>query len=167
MPATYEPIATNTLGSASSSITFSSIPGTYTDLILVFVGAQTSTAQGDLQFRFNSDTGSNYSRTILSGNGTTASSNRSSDLTFFRGEATSYPDTVTGGTNQILHLMNYSNTTTNKTILFRGNSAASGTDLTAGLWRSTSAITAIECYMSDSATLKAGSMFTLYGIKSA
>ena len=164
MTATYDCIATTTLGSALSTISFTSISGSYTDLVLVFVGAQTNNAQGDLQFRFNSDTGSNYSRTILSGNGTTASSNRSSSVTFFRGEATSYPDTVDGGTVQILQLMNYSNTTTYKTVLFRGNSAASGTDATVGLWRSTSAITAIECYI-DTGTLKSGSMFTLYGIK--
>ena len=167
MATTYEPIATTTLGSAQSSVTFSAISGSFTDLILVFVGAQTSTAQGDLNFRFNSDTGTNYSRTILYGSGSAAGSTRSTNASNFRVEVYSYPDTATGGTNQILHLMNYSNTTTYKSILARGNSAASGVDATVGLWRSTSAITAIECYMDSSATLKAGSMFTLYGIASA
>ena len=64
MPNTYEPIATNTLGSAASSVTFSSIPSTYTDLIVVMNYAN-STGLADVFFRFNGDTGSNYSDTIL------------------------------------------------------------------------------------------------------
>jgi len=164
MTATYDCIATTTLGSALSTISFTSISGSYTDLVLVFVGAQTNNAQGDLQFRFNSDTGTNYSRTILYGSGSAAGSTRSTDNTFFRVNTYSYPDTVDGGTTQILNIMNYSNATTYKTVLARGNSAASGLDATVGIWRNTSAITAIECYI-DTGTLKSGSMFTLYGIK--
>jgi hypothetical protein len=76
MPAgnTYESIATQTLGSSSGSITFSSIPSTYTDLVIVFSGTTAALVAVDIQF--NGDTSTNYSRTIISGNGSTASSDR-------------------------------------------------------------------------------------------
>ena len=74
-----------------------------------------------------------------------------------------------GGSVQILQLMNYSNTTTYKTILSRTNAAANGVDATVGLWRSTSAITSIEIGKNSgmSGTFQIGSTFTLYGIKAA
>ncbi len=62
MPATYEPLATTTLGSAASSVTFSSISGSYTDLVVVFSGTAGG-GNSNLILTFNSDTGSNYSWT--------------------------------------------------------------------------------------------------------
>jgi hypothetical protein len=81
MPAgnTYEAIATQTLGSAAASVTFSSIPGTYTDLVLVVAGTLT-TGTENIVMQFNGDTGSNYSVTSLLGDGSTASSFRSSNI---------------------------------------------------------------------------------------
>ena len=73
MPATYEPIATTTLGSAASSITFSSIAGTYTDLRVVFT-PQGATAGVSAYLEFNGISTTTYSETYLQGNGTTASS---------------------------------------------------------------------------------------------
>lgn len=75
MTATYESIETTTLGSAAANITFSSIPSTYTDLVVVYT-LKAETASADIYMRFNSDSGSNYSNTILWGNGTSAGSNR-------------------------------------------------------------------------------------------
>jgi hypothetical protein len=61
MPTTYEPIQTTAFTSATASYTFSSIPSTYTDLVIVFVGQQNSTFSGrNLNIQFNGDTGSNY-----------------------------------------------------------------------------------------------------------
>jgi hypothetical protein len=62
--------------------------------------------------------------------------------------------------------MNYSNTTTNKTALIRGNNAALFTDATVGVWRSTAAITSITL-ASDGAAFDSGSTFNLYGIAAA
>ena len=59
LPSTMTPIATNTLTAVASSVTFSSIPSTYTDLVLVLQGSFDSA--DDVRFRFNGDTGSNYS----------------------------------------------------------------------------------------------------------
>ena len=75
MASTYQPIATNTLGSAAASVTFSSISGAYTDLVLI-MNAGSSTTNADVDINVNGDTGANYSRTILYGTGSTAGSTR-------------------------------------------------------------------------------------------
>jgi hypothetical protein len=72
MPATYEPIATTTLGTATGSITFSSITSAYTDLRVVVNAIGTAT--GDPWFRLNSIFASSYSYTEIGGNGASASS---------------------------------------------------------------------------------------------
>ena len=162
MPAgsTYTPIATTTLGSDTANVTFSSISGSYTDLILIVNGGIAT--QGPLNIQVNSDTGNNYSYTRLYGNGTTATSDRFSnkpnfDLGFF-------PNSLDN--NSIIHFMNYSNSTTFKTVVNRWNSTGFAAAVV-GLWRSTSAITSIKLYNESPYNLKAGSTFTLYGIASA
>lgn len=163
---TYEPIATQTLGSAVATVTFSSIPSTYTDIILVSVPI--SAAAQDMYFRINGDSGTNYSRVILYGTGSAAGSTLASNQTLGMANYYGNPDPVTKS-NQTLHFMNYSNSTTYKSILVRANNAAGGTDAMLNLWRSTSAITSIELRVSPSATVNfsTGSVFTLYGIKAA
>lgn len=160
---TYSPIATTTLGSSASSYTFTSIPGTYTDLIII--GQIKGTASTYLNVRFNSDTGSNYSRTILSGNGSTLISDRRSNQTAI---ATDYNETIQTNFNYttILQINNYSNSTTYKTLLGRPNNAATGVGASVGLWRSTSAITSVSL-VADSSAFDTGTTFTLYGIAAA
>jgi hypothetical protein len=165
--ATYEPIATNTLGSNTSLITFSSISGSYTDLILVVNGGTVSI--NDIYFRVNGDTASNYSYTTLTGDGTTISSLRTSGSNLASADYYGSPNTIVGASMQTLQFMNYSNTTTYKTILVRANRSNSGLDAIVNLWRSTSAITSIElrCATNAGVNFLAGSTFTLYGIASA
>lgn len=160
MPATYEPIATTTLGSAASSVTFSSISGSYTDLVLVINGTVTGGVAATLQF--NGDTGSNYSQTNLYGDGSSAGSGRQSSIT-------SAPAGSLGTTqsNTIIQIMNYSNTTTYKTVLSRGSNTTGFAIARVNLWRSTSAITSIVCALTSSADYNSGTMLTLYGIKAA
>jgi hypothetical protein len=159
---TYSPIATTTLGSAQSSVTFSSISGTYTDLIMV-CNIKGTTAI-DVKINFNSDTGTNYSNTYLTGNGSAASSGRRSNVAYFQPENNGYV-TTTLEQNMIIHFMNYSNTTTYKTALARANNASTGLDAFVNLWRSTSAITSIALAKIAGGDLDTGSTFTLYGIK--
>ena len=73
---TYTPIRTQTLSSVTASVTFSSLPQDYTDLILVINGGHNSTLGYGLNVRLNNDTGSNYSSTALRGNGSIADSFR-------------------------------------------------------------------------------------------
>jgi hypothetical protein len=164
---TYEPIATQTLGSAQTTITFGSISGSYTDLVLVANWAQS--AVGSCSIRFNSDSGSNYSFTELRGNGSAASSTRLSNAAQSWWAYNVFPDTSYTA-NAIISIQNYSNATTYKTFLSRANANSgsfAGTSAIVGLWRSTSAITSIELDIDGSATYNTGSTFTLYGISAA
>ena len=162
--ATYEPIATTTLGTAATSYTFSSISGSYTDLVLVITG-NTNNPTNPV-FQFNGDTGTNYSSTFLSGNGTSATSGRTSSLSVLNPTNQGY---MTSTSNAVLisNIMNYSNTTTYKTVVSRSNAAATGTDATVGLWRNTAAITSITILTNSANTFSVGNTFTLYGIKAA
>lgn len=161
MPAgsTYSTIATQTLGSSASSVTFSSIPSTYTDLVLISNASMTSGQFAYLYF--NSDTGSNYSRTELIGTGTSAGSFAAANLIPFNFGGTS------GQSMNRLNVMNYSNTTTFKTVLWRNDRADDATLAGVGLWRSTSAINTLALTGFSTATFVAGSTFTLYGIAAA
>ena len=164
MAATYTPIATTTLGSANNSVTFSSISGSYTDLVLIYSGTTTNNNQ-NLAIQFNSDTATNYSETELYGNGTTAGSGRRSSLSqiFLNEQGGS-----SGQTTVVTNVMNYANTTTYKTALTRYGTAGGGPETNVGLWRSTSAITAIKIFLNGGTeTFTAGSTFTLYGIANA
>jgi hypothetical protein len=167
MTATYDKIATHTLPSATSSYSFTSIASTYTDLILI-VGNTLTTVNGyGFTFGVNGDTGTNYSGTILGGNGSSAGSARytsiSNTSTYFTGYYSGLSTTDAGVS--ILQFQNYSNTTTNKTVLARGNSASKHAEASVWLWRSTSAINQITIYSQSGSNMAAGVTFTLYGIK--
>lgn len=161
MPRTYEPIATNTLGSAAASVTFSSITATYTDLVIIYSGNQVT--QDNFTLQFNSDTATNYSATTLYGDGSSAASQRFSSTPSIYGPILD----ATTQSNLISQIQNYSNTTTYKTTIIRGNSSSFRTTATVGLWRSTSAITSVKCQILGGSNFNTGSTFTLYGIKAA
>ena len=160
MPATYEPIATQTLGSAAASVTFSSISGTYTDLVLI-VNASLASGAASTLMRYNSDSGNNYSGTRLIGDGSSASSQRTTnannnDIGYFN----------TSMCASIVSIQNYSSTTTYKTCLVRANTS----EYVFGqvqMWRNTAAVTSINITNSSAVNFNAGSTFTLYGIKAA
>lgn len=162
MASTYTPIATYTVsGSSTSNYTFSSIPSTYTDLVLIANMAETPSL-GSFVYRVNSDSGSNYSTTYIDGNGTSATSGRYTSQTEARG---TYEGVGTGFGTYILNFQNYANTTTYKTMLTRASGAAVAAETTVSLWRSTSAINSITLYAGQN--FASGSTFTLYGIKAA
>jgi hypothetical protein len=166
MAKTYEPITTYTLSSATNAITFSSIPQTYTDLVLV-VNAKSVDAVDNLDAKVGNETvdsGSNYSRTYLTGDGSGAASGRATTQSFARFTYSGYTSSTQTG-NQIIHFMNYSNTTTYKTMLNRANNAGYNVETLVNLWRSTSAINIIT--LNGGSNFQSGSTFTLYGIKAA
>lgn len=159
MAITYEPIATQTLGSAASTVTFSSISGTYTDLVFIYSGAGSGNA--DLYMQFNGDTGNNYSRTYMFGDGsTTGSARQTNTYGIFWGYQT------TGIQNARVNIMNYSNSTTYKTTLGVEAIPSIAIAPIVGLWRNTAAITSILVGAAG-ATFSTGTTFTLYGIKAA
>ena len=166
MTATYSTIDTYTIPSNVASYTFASIPQTYTDLILIANVAGTGGSDLEVVFGFNSlNTNSIYSHIMLWGDG-------SSDGTFKQSvQPKSYIDyyggmnTTLANTLNMLHFMNYSNTTTNKTVLLRSSQGPSGCDTGLFVSRSTAAINQIRFKPVNSALLLAGSTLTLYGIK--
>lgn len=161
--ATEIAIATQTLSSTASSITFSSIPSTYTDLRLVIVASLTS-GNDNLGLQFNSDTATNYSFTTLGGTGALAQSARGTSVTTIdfndRGSMSTQLSTFTSD------VFSYAGSTYKTTLNTTSNDKnGSGTvERTVGLWRSTSAITSIKIFTFSATTMAIGTTATLYGI---
>jgi hypothetical protein len=153
---TYVALKQTTVDIATPSVTFTSIPQGYTDLVVVING--TSSAGSELQYRLNGDTTSKYSFTQLYGDGSSAGSSRGSDRTIGR-----LGSTRTTGNVHIGHFQNYSNSTTNKTVLSRESTAGSIVQAFVGLWRQTAAITSIE-FLAETGNFDSGITFNLYGI---
>jgi hypothetical protein len=162
---TYTPIARQVLTSATASVSFdlTGISG-YTDLVLV---ANTIIASGstfpECSLRFNNDTTTKYSNLYLLGTGSSVISGRGSDYNYadcgYLSANSGFPNT------RIINIMNYSNTTTNKTIVSRASSVNGGQVIAyANLWRNTAAINSITVF-TQSGNYAAGSTFSLYGIK--
>lgn len=162
MPSTYDKIATQTLGSTQSTITFSSITGTYTDLVIISSALSAGSSE-TIMLRLNGDSGNNYSFTYLYGNGSSASSGRASSVSFAVGGSA----TATNAAINIVNIMNYSNSTTYKTVLDRRGNASLYTFTDVSLWRNTAAITSLTLQPENSQSFASGSTFTLYGIKAA
>ena len=168
---TYQALLTQTLSTAASSITFSSIPQGYTDLRLVIQtkGSTTSSASV-LSMQFNLDTTSNYSVTRLLGSGTAATSDRFSNQSLIDCGYILDSQSTPWGISTI-DVFNYANTTTYKTSLIRWNTTGNSNYVAAvvGLWRKTpEAINRIDLNLTNaSSTFSIGSTFTIYGIQSA
>jgi hypothetical protein len=155
---TYTPLANLTLGSAASSVTFSSISGAYRDLIVVFAG--TRTGNNNVLVRVNSDTGSNYSYVGAMSNASTSFSSAATSNQFvstFAGLQTS------AQLNVIWQFMDYSATDKHKTVLTRFSQTGSEVAMLAGRWANTAAITSIQVFAGNN-DFGSGSTFALYGI---
>ncbi len=165
MPATYEPIATTTLSTATATVTFSSIPSTYTDLL--FIGQVKATAGGEqVHIQFNNSTASGpYSFAYLYGNGSTAGSSRQASSN--RINIGNSSTTTTFDNIFIIHINNYTNTSVYKNALYRSNNSSLNVETGIGLWQDTSAINRVDFKLTGSQTYASGSTFTLYGIKAA
>jgi hypothetical protein len=170
MPVTYEPIATATIATDGQGWDFTSIPSTYTDLRLVVYGRSTfsSNTFGGAG-RFNNDSGTNYSWVRLFSDGNAQSQRQTNSDTFGVGEMPAANSTANIFGQTVIDIMNYSNTTTFKTVLVRTSTmtSTSYTFTYVNLWRNTAAINRIVFGTASLSGMKAGSMATLYGIKAA
>lgn len=163
---TYEPIATTVLGTATSSVTFSSISGSYTDLVLIVNAKQASTPGRWLTCRLNSDTGSNYCYVNLEGGGTSATSYK--EISQTRGALIFNGTNATNFGSVVVNFTNYSNTTTFKNWLTKGGTANAAVEGVYGVWKSTAAINSILITLEGSGqNFEVGSSFTIYGIAAA
>jgi hypothetical protein len=154
---TYTALANITLGSSASSVTFSSIPATYRDLIFVVSGT-VSTANACYLY-FNADEADTlYSRVLMYGDGSSALSLSRSDHNIL--------EMGTVQTTAIAQVMDYSATDKHKTSLSRGGPANALTLGQASRWANTAAITTAKIKTSGAFTFQTGTTFALYGIAS-
>jgi hypothetical protein len=110
----------------------------------------------------NADTGSSYSSTSIKTNGSSIVTDR--DASHSNGITTN-PNGFINQSLIISYFMNYSNTTTYKTVLSRANTVDNQSGMTVDCWRNTNAVTSLVAWSTASYIFLAGSVFTLYGIK--
>jgi len=157
-------LANTTVGS-SATVTFGSIPATYRDLrIIIRVGGTTSTGSG---ITFNSDTNysGNYSRVVMTGNGSSASSFANSGA----GNPAANHDAGALRTDGqlIIDILDYSATDKHKTLIARQDAAGNEATALALRWGSTSAVTSIMLATDSGSGLSSATTVALYGIVSA
>jgi hypothetical protein len=157
MTATYTPLANVTLGSATSTLTFSSIPNTYRDLVIVASYAFPGAVGIEVYLRLNGDSG-NGSLQGVAGSGTSTAAFTSLSVCLSR----SFGGNTTRSTS-VAHIFDYAQTNKQKTVLVRCDDPIAKTEALAQRWASTTAVTSFTITVPGS-TFVAGSTFSLYGI---
>jgi len=159
---TYVALATTTLPSATATVTFSSIPATYRDLVLVIDGQQSNSGGSEVVMQINGDGSSSYTNVRMNGNGTNTSSASYTETFITLAQATRGVRFTT-----VTSIMDYSATDKHKTVLSRGNQGGGGDGVgaIAGRWPSTSAVTSIAAKNYFGENFDAGTTFSLYGIE--
>lgn len=170
MASTFTPIATTTVGSATPSVTFSSL-GAYTDLFISCSVFPDTTTSRYLTLRFNGDTGNNYNdnETAVVSTGGEAGHDDNAPWNYISGYGAMLNDSTTAYPMlSKINIMNYGNTTTYKTLIFTSDQSKTGgaSYSGVGMWRSTSAITSVSL-ISSSYNFGTNSTFSIYGIKAA
>lgn len=168
LSSSFESIATTTLGSANSTITFSSIPSTYTHLQIRALSLSAS-GTPELAIQFNNDTGTSYSQHALYGNGASAGAYGAATQPFMITWQGAGGSTTNPGAN-IIDILDYANTNKHKTmrsLTGRDNNGSGTVSLNSGGWLSTSAISTIVIKTQTGVNFAQYSSFALYGIKGA
>jgi hypothetical protein len=169
-PTSFESIQTVTLSGSQSSIEFTSIPATYKHLQIRQI-SRTSRAVSItyLKMEFNGSAGSDYSYHALIGDGSTTSTDRTTNdafVTLLRSTGTSATSGIFGA--MVIDILDYANTNKYKTTRTLGGADLNGSGeivFQSGLWRSTNAITSIKFTEATGANFVQYSSFALYGIK--
>lgn len=166
MPATYEPIATTTTTGVVSNISFTGIPATYTHLrTIVYAKANSSAGTG---FRFNNDSGSNYSYCVLYVSGTTVGGDAGTSGADATAPVTANLDSTPWQTI-ICDVFNYSGSTFKPVLITTaGSNLGTGyAERISNLYRSTTAINRLDFFFTGAQNFTIGTTITLYGIKAA
>jgi hypothetical protein len=168
----FESIATVSVTAAggASSVDFTSIPGTFQHLQIRAIARSTAAATGlDGVFaQFNSDTGSNYARHNLIGDGASATASAATSTTVLVfGQIPKNNETANRFGAFVCDILDYANTnkyTTTRSLLGTDLNGSGQVRFTSGLWQNTAAITSIKL-TSETNNLAQYSHFALYGIK--
>jgi hypothetical protein len=162
MATAITPLANLTLGSSATSMTFSSIVGTYRDLYLVCTYTN-ATADGDyIAIKLNADSGSTYSTVTLSGSGSAATSSQYTNSSLGWITVNGGFDTTRG--NLTVNFLDYAQTDKHKVWYSRNGTSTRGVEAIMGRWNSTAAITSVQVYSVNGWSFAAGSTFALYGV---
>lgn len=156
----YIPLATITLPSTSTSVTFSNFPtnGTYTNLVLVINARNTGSLSG-IELNFNNDANaSNYYRIYMSAQGSTLSGSTDNTLTQF--VFSNAEDSV-----NTMHIFDYSDTSKPTSFLTDQGLSEWGVRLYGGRWQNNAAVSSIKIYDVSGTSFTTGSIFSLYGVK--
>ena len=170
LPGDFESIATTTVGSGNAaSVTFSSIPQTFTHLQLRILMRGSSGSQNAGFVRFNSDSANNYVNHQLFGNGSTITSNGGSSV------SGCYIQKIPGSSDAascfgvaVMDILDYKNTNKYTTTRYLGGDDLNGAGfafLGSGLWLNTAAITSINIVTDGGGDFVQYSHFALYGIR--
>jgi hypothetical protein len=170
-PTSYESIQTTTVGSGgTATITFSSIPATFTHLQIRIMARLSTTTSGG-RVTFNSDTGANYSRHYLYGTGASAIAGgnaNASNIDIVEATLSSASASIFG--INVIDILDYANTNKYKTLRSLAGTDINGTggsiNLYSGSWRNTAAISTITIVPQTGSYVEYSS-FALYGIKGA
>ena len=159
----YIPLGTITLSASASEVIFSGIPASlngqsFRDLVLVFAGDGTS-GGADIAIQLNGDTGNNYNRIFMIGNGSTTASGSNANV--------SRMDMISAANGRQLtllwNLMDYTATDKQKTALVRDNDSGFQVGARAFRWASNSAVTSVRIFVS-AGNFTTGTTISIYGI---
>lgn len=165
----YELISSTILTSSQASVTFSNLgdySSTYKHLQIRFTARRSTSGSVSTVMRFNSDTGSNYTRHWLRGNGSSVVSGAiAPDTSMFAGTHPGSDSTSGIFSGNIVDILDAYATSKFKTVrVFTGRSSEN-VELQSGLWRNTNALTTIVIYPDTTGDWVSGCRFSLYGIK--
>jgi len=168
----YDSIATTTVGAGgASSVDFTSIPSTYTHLQVRYL-ARGSFSGNEIQIRMrlNSDTGNNYARHLLEGDGSTAAAYATASGSLMAlGSIPAATGTASAFGAGVVDILDYANTSkykTSRTLSGQDRNGAGTIDLASSLWMNTNAVTTVSVFP-DSGNFSQYSIVALYGIKGA
>ncbi|CAB4157891.1 hypothetical protein UFOVP688_55 [uncultured Caudovirales phage] len=166
----FESIATSTAGSAVPSISFTSIPQTYTHLQIRGIARSSNATNGDFIYvQFNTDTANNYTYHLLNSDGSSAiSASGTSQAGAGAPRISAASDTANVFGAVVIDILDYANTNKNTTIRTIGGYDANGSGssrLTSGVWLNTAAVTSIAIKSGNAGNLAQYSSFSLYGVK--
>ena len=171
--AIFTQISQTVLGADTATITFSSIPGTYTNLLLTFYArADTVASEESVKMQFNSDTGANYHVQLLAGSGGTASAAEQLNQSYIRlGKAPAASATANYFGASVSMIYSYANTsffkpvTTHLISVYAATTGTMDSELEVGHWRNTGAMTQIDITpVTATKKFKTGTTATLYGM---
>jgi hypothetical protein len=170
MATTYEIIDKATLASTASSVTFSSIPSTYTDLLLKVSARDNNSASANGSYYtigFNGST-TGFTAMFLRGTGSAVTS---SSFAQYAGNSVTTAQTASTFSNDEIYIPNYAgsnNKSYSSNAVVETNATGAFATLIAGIWSNTAAITSLKIEAAGGGFLfQIGSSFYLYGIKNS